>query len=56
MLLLAKLFKKESHPSLKQVLFWDRAVVPVSKVLDKVIGYSYGKTIIGIWEKTAQQK
>ena len=36
LLLLAKLFKKESHPSLKQVLFWDRAVVPVSKVLDKV--------------------
>lgn len=55
LLLLAKLFKKESHPSLKQVLFWDRTVVPVSKVLDKMIGYSYGKTIIGIWEKTDQQ-
>jgi len=55
LLLLAKMFKKESHPSLKQVLFWDRTVVPFSKVLDRVIGYSYGKTIIGIWEKTAQR-
>jgi hypothetical protein len=53
LLLLAKLFKKNSHPSLRQVLFWDKTVVPVSKILDKVIGYSYGKTIIGAWEKTA---
>lgn len=53
LLLMAKLFKQNSHPSLKQVLFWDKTVVPVSKILDKMIGYSYGKTIIGVWEKTA---
>jgi 2-polyprenyl-3-methyl-5-hydroxy-6-metoxy-1,4-benzoquinol methylase len=56
LLLMAKLFKKDSHPSLKQVLFWDKTVVPASKILDKMIGYSYGKTIIGIWEKTAWQQ
>ena len=40
-----KLILRSSTPSLKQVLFWDRVVLPVSIFLDKIIGYRFGKDI-----------
>ena len=46
-----KLFLRQKMPSLKQVLFWDRWMVPVSTVTDKVFFHSFGKSIIAVWEK-----
>jgi len=46
-----KLFLKQKMPSLKQVRFWDRWMVPVSIVTDKVFFHSFGKSIIAVWEK-----
>jgi len=45
------LFLKQSMPTKSQLHFWDRWMVPISKVLDKPLGYSLGKTIIGIWRR-----
>jgi SAM-dependent methyltransferase len=49
---LNKLFLRKKYPSQKQVLFWDRWIVPVSKVTDKILFHSFGKTIIAIWQFT----
>jgi SAM-dependent methyltransferase len=46
-----KWFLKQEHPQLKQIKFWDNFVIPVSKILDRVLGYSAGKTVLGIWQK-----
>jgi cyclopropane fatty-acyl-phospholipid synthase-like methyltransferase len=46
-----KLFLRQKYPTMKQVLFWDRWMVPVSKVTDKLCFHTFGKSIIGIWEK-----
>ncbi|MBO6979381.1 MAG: class I SAM-dependent methyltransferase [Prochlorococcus marinus XMU1428] len=43
--LLNKLFLKSASPSLKQILFWDRIVVPLSNVFDKLLNYKFGKNI-----------
>jgi SAM-dependent methyltransferase len=44
------LLLKQSMPTKKQLSIWDRWVVPVSRVLDKPLGYAIGKTIIGVWK------
>jgi hypothetical protein len=47
-----KLLLKQSMPTVKQILFWDRWVVPVSKVLDRLLMFRVGKSIVGIWRKS----
>jgi len=44
------LLLKQSMPTKGQLGIWDRYVVPVSRVFDRVFNYSLGKTIIGIWK------
>jgi hypothetical protein len=37
-------------PSVRQIAFWDKVLVPVSRVLDNVTGHKLGKSIVAIWE------
>jgi SAM-dependent methyltransferase len=46
-----KFILKSSTPTQRQILFWDRALVTLSKSLDFLLGYQLGKTIVGIWRK-----
>jgi SAM-dependent methyltransferase len=38
-------------PSARQIGFWDRVLVPVSKRLDPVVRYQLGKTVVGVWRR-----
>ncbi len=49
-----KHFLKQRYPTEKQILFWDKYLIKVSKVLDKISRYSTGKELIGVWQKTSQ--
>ena len=51
LLLVNKALTRESYPTLSQVKIWDRWFVPVSKIFDRISGFRFGKTIIGIWTK-----
>jgi hypothetical protein len=46
-----RLILKSSLPTKGQIKFWDRAIVPISRILDPVIQHRFGKTILGIWSK-----
>ncbi len=46
-----KFFLRKNYPSIQQVKFWDRFIVPVSKLTDPLLLYSTGKSLIGIWKK-----
>jgi Methyltransferase domain len=46
-----KLLLRQSHPKLGQILLWDRAMVPVSRMVDPVLGYNLGKTVVAIWRR-----
>lgn len=46
-----KMFLHQSMPTLKQIGFWDRVLVPISRVTDVLIGYSAGKSLIAVWQK-----
>lgn len=47
-----RLVLKQSAPSLQQILFWDKYMIPVSKVLDPLLGYRLGKSIVAVWART----
>lgn len=42
---------KSKMPNKKQILFWDRFMIPFSRVFDPLIQYSLGKSIFGVWQK-----
>jgi SAM-dependent methyltransferase len=47
-----KLFLHQSIPSSKQIAFWDRCLVSISRWTDPLIGFSLGKSLIGVWQKS----
>lgn len=46
-----RLMLQSSMPTLRQIKFWDRYVIPTSKILDKIFLHSIGKSILGVWQK-----
>jgi len=49
--LVNKLILKQSYPSKSQILRWDKLIVPTSKITDRILFRSIGKSLIGIWKK-----
>ena len=47
-----KLLLHQSMPTSKQITFWDRCLVPVSRWTDPLIGFSLGKSLIAVWQKS----
>lgn len=48
-----RLLLHRSIPSLQQILFWDKVLVPISRLVDPLSFYKIGKSILAVWEKTA---
>ena len=46
-----RLLLNQSMPTLAQIKLWDRWVVPVSVILDRLLLYSLGKSVIAVWRK-----
>lgn len=42
---------KRGQPSMGQIRFWDRVMVPVSRLLDPCLGYRLGKSVIAAWRR-----
>ena len=49
--LLNKLLLRQSYPAKRQVRVWDQWMIPVSKIIDRVFFYSFGKSILAVWKK-----
>jgi SAM-dependent methyltransferase len=49
-----KILLRQQYPTQQQVLFWDRWMVPVSKLTDKLFLHSFGKSIICVWQKVEE--
>jgi trans-aconitate methyltransferase len=44
-----RLLLSQAMPTEKQILTWDRMLVPASRIVDPLLGYRVGKTVLGIW-------
>jgi ubiquinone/menaquinone biosynthesis C-methylase UbiE len=50
-----RLLLKQKLPTIRQIKFWDRYLVRSSLVLDPLLGFNFGKTVVGIWRKSSDQ-
>jgi SAM-dependent methyltransferase len=48
-----RLLLRSGSPTVTQVKVWDRVFVPVSRVLDPLLGRTIGKSIVGVWRSVA---
>ncbi|HKO82604.1 MAG TPA: methyltransferase domain-containing protein [Chitinophagaceae bacterium] len=46
-----RLLLNQSLPSIQQIQFWDKYLIPVSRLTDRVFFFSFGKSILAIWKK-----
>jgi len=47
-----RLLLKSATPTQRQILFWDRILVRISRLLDPLSGYNLGKSLLAVWKKT----
>ncbi len=43
---------RQSMPTKGQLHIWDQWIVPVSRVLDRLLLHSVGKSVVAVWRKT----
>jgi hypothetical protein len=48
-----RLLLKSSMPTQGQINFWDKRLVPLSIFFDSLLQYRLGKSILGVWRKSA---
>jgi len=46
-----RLLLRQSMPEKKQILFWDRMMVPISRLLDPLFFHRIGKSVLVVWER-----
>jgi SAM-dependent methyltransferase len=44
-----RLILRQSTPTLEQIWFWDKYMIPLSKLIDPLWGFHCGKSILGVW-------
>jgi SAM-dependent methyltransferase len=44
-----RLLLRQGMPGEKQLLFWDRVLVPLSRVLDPLVFHGWGRAVLAIW-------
>jgi hypothetical protein len=40
---------RSGNPTRSQIRFWDTCMVPLSRLVDPLLGYRVGKSVIGVW-------
>jgi len=45
------LLLEASMPTKRQIWLWDKLMIPVSRITDKLLAHKVGKTIIMVWQK-----
>jgi SAM-dependent methyltransferase len=44
-----RLALRQADPTARQIAVWDRLMVPASRVLDRLSGYRFGKSVVIVW-------
>jgi hypothetical protein len=49
--LINRVLLKQALPSFRQIAFWDRWLVPVTRHLDRLLGYRIGRSVVCTWRR-----
>lgn len=49
--LINKTILNQKLPTLKQIEFWDKKCIPLSKLIDPLVKRYFGRSILGVWQK-----
>ncbi|MBI5569106.1 MAG: class I SAM-dependent methyltransferase [Desulfomonile tiedjei] len=50
-----RLILRKAMPNMTNIMIWDRVCIPLSRVLDPLLGRRVGKTCLAVWRKTKLQ-
>ncbi len=48
-----KTLLRSALPTARQIAIWDKGMVPISRVLDRLVRFSLGKSALVVWRKSA---
>ena len=46
-----RLLARQAQPTLRQILFWDRLLVPLASLVDPVLFYRAGRSLLVVWRR-----
>lgn len=46
-----RLVLRSGMPTAAQIRFWDRLMVPISRLVDPLLRYQFGKSVFAVWRK-----
>lgn len=49
--LVNRVLLRKSLPTRNQIITWDRLMVPLSRSVDPMVGFHFGRSILGVWSK-----
>lgn len=49
--LVNKFFLHSPNPTAEQITFWDRYIIPFSTLIDALHFYSFGRSIVAVWQR-----
>lgn len=47
-----RVLMRSAMPTAKQLALWDNVLVPVSRLLDPLLAYRFGKSVVCVWRST----
>jgi 2-polyprenyl-3-methyl-5-hydroxy-6-metoxy-1,4-benzoquinol methylase len=48
-----KLLLRQALPTTRQIAVWDSGLVPLSRLIDPLTGYTLGKSVLGVFRRTS---
>src|SRR5579864_1002826 len=48
-----RLLLRQAMPTERQILAWDRLMIPISRAIDPLFGHRLGKSVLGVWQREA---
>jgi hypothetical protein len=49
-----RMLLRQSMPTRAQILTWDRFVVPLSRVVDPLVGRAFGRSVIAVYRASSE--
>lgn len=46
-----RLLLRSDTPTRRQIALWDKGLVPLSTVVDRLVGYRLGKSVLAVWRR-----